>query len=135
MRLIYITTVAFISTLLISCGGKNEQVATGDASTNSEQQTYTDADLDCDSHTLSNYREVKVEHSHLNLEVDFDEEKLKGSVVHSIQNMSGAKEVIFDTKNLEIKNVMVDGAKVVSADIETSNGVIHVIDTVILPKS
>ncbi|HAE30471.1 MAG TPA: aminopeptidase, partial [Flavobacteriales bacterium] len=111
MRLIYITTVAFISTLLISCGGKNEQITTGDASTNSEQQTYTDADLDRDSHTLSNYREVKVEHSHLNLEVDFDEEKLKGSVVHSIQNMSGVKEVVFDTKNLEIKNVMVDGAK------------------------
>lgn len=31
--------------------------------------------------------------------------------------------------------VKVDGAKVVSADIETSNGVIHVIDAVILPKS
>ncbi|MBG6199241.1 MAG: fasciclin domain-containing protein [Roseibium album] len=31
--------------------------------------------------------------------------------------------------------VKVDGAKVVTADIETSNGVIHVIDAVILPKS
>ncbi len=30
--------------------------------------------------------------------------------------------------------VMIDGAKVVSADIETSNGVIHVIDSVILPE-
>ena len=30
--------------------------------------------------------------------------------------------------------VMVDGAKVVSADIEASNGVIHVIDSVILPE-
>jgi uncharacterized surface protein with fasciclin (FAS1) repeats len=30
--------------------------------------------------------------------------------------------------------VKVNGAKVVKADIETSNGVIHVIDTVILPK-
>jgi len=32
------------------------------------------------------------------------------------------------------KNLMVDGAKVVKADLDTSNGVIHVIDTVILPK-
>ena len=31
--------------------------------------------------------------------------------------------------------VKVDNAKVVSADIETSNGVIHVIDAVVLPKS
>lgn len=30
--------------------------------------------------------------------------------------------------------VMVDNAKVIKTDIETSNGVIHVIDTVILPK-
>ncbi len=30
--------------------------------------------------------------------------------------------------------VMVDGAKVMTADIETSNGVIHVIDKVILPN-
>ena len=30
--------------------------------------------------------------------------------------------------------VTVDGANVVTADIEASNGVIHVIDTVILPK-
>jgi uncharacterized surface protein with fasciclin (FAS1) repeats len=32
------------------------------------------------------------------------------------------------------KSVMVDNATVVKTDIETSNGVIHVIDTVILPK-
>ncbi|MBO6784116.1 MAG: fasciclin domain-containing protein [Alphaproteobacteria bacterium] len=30
--------------------------------------------------------------------------------------------------------VMIDGAKVVAADVEASNGVIHVIDTVILPN-
>ena len=32
------------------------------------------------------------------------------------------------------KGVMVDNAQVISADIETSNGVIHVIDTVVLPN-
>jgi len=30
--------------------------------------------------------------------------------------------------------VMVDNAKVVKTDIETSNGVIHVLDTVVLPQ-
>lgn len=33
------------------------------------------------------------------------------------------------------KDVMVDKAKVVKADIETSNGVIHVIDTVLAPPA
>ncbi|MFM8594771.1 MAG: fasciclin domain-containing protein, partial [Chloroflexota bacterium] len=32
------------------------------------------------------------------------------------------------------KKVMIDGAKVVKTDIEASNGVIHVIDAVILPR-
>jgi uncharacterized surface protein with fasciclin (FAS1) repeats len=31
--------------------------------------------------------------------------------------------------------VMVDGARVVTTDIEASNGVIHVIDKVLLPQS
>jgi transforming growth factor-beta-induced protein len=38
----------------------------------------------------------------------------------------------FTTKD---KNVMIDKATVVTADIKTSNGVIHVIDTVMLPSS
>ena len=33
------------------------------------------------------------------------------------------------------KDVMVDKAKVIQADIETSNGVIHVIDTVMMPPA
>ena len=47
-----------------------------------------------------------------------------------------------DAKSLEggtimvdaMKDVMVNNAKVVKADIEASNGIIHVIDTVILPE-
>ena len=31
--------------------------------------------------------------------------------------------------------LMVDGAKVVAADVEASNGVIHVIDSVVLPSA
>ncbi|MEM9970038.1 MAG: fasciclin domain-containing protein [Pseudomonadota bacterium] len=40
------------------------------------------------------------------------------------------EEVMIDLDN----GVMIEEATVVSADIETSNGVIHVIDTVILPE-
>jgi len=41
---------------------------------------------------------------------------------------SEAKIVANDT------GVMIDGAKVVTADVAADNGVIHVIDTVIIPK-
>jgi uncharacterized surface protein with fasciclin (FAS1) repeats len=36
--------------------------------------------------------------------------------------------------SMQAETVMIDNAKVVQADVECSNGVIHVIDTVILPK-
>ena len=44
-----------------------------------------------------------------------------------VQTVQGSKVSVNATNG-----VMVDAAKVVSADIETSNGVIHVIDTVLL---
>ncbi|MEO1710250.1 MAG: fasciclin domain-containing protein [Pseudomonadota bacterium] len=46
----------------------------------------------------------------------------------SAKTVEGSKVKVDATKG-----VMVDGAKVTAADIETSNGVIHVIDTVLLP--
>ncbi|MFN3167211.1 MAG: fasciclin domain-containing protein [Phycisphaeraceae bacterium] len=46
------------------------------------------------------------------------------------KTVQGSKVTITSTK----AGVMVDGAKVIKADIDTTNGVIHVIDKVILPK-
>jgi len=56
------------------------------------------------------------------------------------QDIAGKKTMAKSVEGSEIdvdatRGVMVDNAKVVKADIETSNGVIHVIDTVIMPKS
>lgn len=46
----------------------------------------------------------------------------------SLKTVQGG-ELMLDTSN----GVTVDGAKVISADIETTNGVIHVIDSVVMP--
>ncbi len=53
-----------------------------------------------------------------------------------VVKLSEAKTVQGQNVQIEVKNgtVFIDGAQVVSADIEASNGIIHVIDTVILPK-
>lgn len=55
-------------------------------------------------------------------------------------DIAGKKAEVASVQGSEISvdatdGVKVDGAKVVTADIETSNGVIHVIDAVILPQS
>lgn len=49
--------------------------------------------------------------------------------VRSAKTVQG-QDISIDTKD----GVKVDGAKVVKTDIECTNGVIHVIDSVILPK-
>lgn len=76
-----------------------------------------------------------------------NKEKLKSILLyHVVQGNVPASEVLKlngrSVKTLEgssIKvatkhGVMVDGAKVVQTDVKASNGVIHVIDTVLIPK-
>jgi len=54
---------------------------------------------------------------------------------HEFETLEGRK---LTSKTVKTRNmpdqVMINGARVVKADIETSNGVIHVIDTVMLPE-
>lgn len=52
-----------------------------------------------------------------------------------VVKVSSAKTVNGKSATVKVSDVgvMIDGAKVVATDIETSNGVIHVIDSVILP--
>lgn len=53
-----------------------------------------------------------------------------------VVKLSSAKTVQGQELKISVQDgtVLVDGAKVISTDIETSNGVIHVIDSVVLPK-
>ena len=53
-----------------------------------------------------------------------------------VVKLQSAKAVSGDTITVKAKDgkVSVDNANVVKTDIQTSNGVIHVIDSVILPK-
>lgn len=55
------------------------------------------------------------------------EEVVKLTSASTVQGQSATIQVEGDV-------VMIDGAKVVKTDIETSNGIIHVIDSVILPS-
>ena len=58
--------------------------------------------------------------------------KIMSSDIKNIQNAQTA-EGNSVTVSVTDDGVMIDGAKVVKADIECSNGVIHVIDSVIMP--
>jgi uncharacterized surface protein with fasciclin (FAS1) repeats len=53
-----------------------------------------------------------------------------------VVKLSTAKAVSGDTIDIKASSgtVMVDGARVVKTDVQASNGIIHVIDTVIMPE-
>jgi len=53
-----------------------------------------------------------------------------------VVNLDSATTVEGQAVTIEVKdgNVMVNNAQVIMTDVEASNGVIHVIDTVLLPK-
>lgn len=61
-----------------------------------------------DMHSHSNVNEVKTTHLHLNLDVNFEEKTLKGYAEHKIENLSSAKKMIFDTKQLIIDKVVLN---------------------------
>lgn len=63
---------------------------------------------------------------------------VSGKVMASdVVNMTSAKTVNGQSLTITVKDgtVMVDNAKVIKTDIVCSNGVIHVIDTVVLPNN
>ena len=60
-----------------------------------------------------------------------------GSVMAAdVMKMTSAKTLEGSAAKVSVmgKNVMIDKAKVIKTDIKASNGIIHVIDTVLMPK-
>ena len=57
------------------------------------------------------------------------------AMAKDVSGMSSAKTVQGKELKLKVEDgkVMVDGARVIKADVEASNGVIHVIDSVLMP--
>ena len=61
-----------------------------------------------DTHTLSNYKELPIIHAHLDLEVDFENKLLRGSVTHKFSEDRNTDLLELDTKHLEIDSVKDD---------------------------
>lgn len=61
-----------------------------------------------DPHSFSMPEVAKVKHLHLNLEVDFERNKLNGYAEYDIEKAEDATEIIFDTKGLIISKILLD---------------------------
>lgn len=91
---------------MVSCGEAGEE-----ETTESIMDEVEVVNLPVDHHSYANVYEAKTKHLHLDLSVDFDQKILQGSVRHDIENTTGREEMIFDTYDLQIEKVVLDGEK------------------------
>ncbi len=91
--------------LMISCGENPPNENESDKV--NEKPTEVVAEL-VDQHSYANILAVKTTHLHLNLTVDFESKKLKGNVVHTIENSTGATTMVFDARDLQISKILLD---------------------------
>ena len=91
-----------ITGIIQSCGGSEE-------ASHENDQVLTDSAVNpIDEHSYSNVFDVKTTHLHLDLNVDFENQVLKGSVLHTIENLTSADEMIFDVYGLKIEKVLLN---------------------------
>ena len=89
--------IAFISALFILCISceSNSEIKKTDSVNN----------LIMDTHTLSNYQDLPIVNTHLELSVNFQERKLKGSVTHEFEANRKINLLKLDTKYLKIDSI------------------------------
>jgi len=116
----YTIIIVSLSLFMFSCSEATSSEASNSEEENSKTDSLVNENKDVqnmeliderDDHTLSNYDEVSSRHVHLDIEVKFDTKTIVGSVTHTIENLTGADHVIFDTKALNIFKVELNDGK------------------------
>lgn len=112
MKLFQLPILMIATLLFASC---NEESANENETPEVENQEVNAVEVvessDLDEHTLSNYYDAKTTHLHLDIAVSFEEKKISGTVIHTIENVSGVDNIVFDTKGLNILGVTIDGGQ------------------------
>ncbi len=102
-------SIIIVSLILFSACENTNKSEEYQPKTEEKDSLVDDIDNTIDQHTLSNYLEVRTKHLHLDIEVDFENKRIFGTVTHTIENITSAEQVVFDTKGLNILNVKLNG--------------------------
>jgi len=94
MKINFVVTISLIFGMLSSCNSKAENKSFPEKK-----------NLIIDTHTLSNYQDLPILNTHLELSVNFQEKKLKGSVTHRFAKNRKVDLLKLDTKYLKIDSV------------------------------
>ncbi len=88
--------------LLAACGSSTENQTMSGKDANIADTVIKD------EHTQSNANAVRVKHLSLNIQVDFDRKKIKGTAHWQIEQLKPSDEIVFDTYDLTIDSVMLN---------------------------
>ncbi|TKC05908.1 M1 family metallopeptidase [Pedobacter frigoris] len=70
-----------------------------------KQKTQSEDGQNNDPHSFSNPSEAIVRHLDLDIKVDFENQQIAGKAVWTIENKTGADEIVFDNSGLDIEKV------------------------------
>ena len=94
MKINFVVTISLIFGMLSSCNSKAENKSLSE-----------DENLIIDTHTLSNYQDLPIKNTHLELSVNFQEKKIKGSVTHQFDKNKKVDLLKLDSKYLKIDSI------------------------------
>ena len=94
MKINFVVTISLIFGMLSSCNSKAEN-----------KSLSKDENLIIDTHTLSNYQDLPIKNTHLELSVNFQEKKIKGSVTHQFDKNRKVDLLKLDSKYLKIDSI------------------------------
>lgn len=95
-------SILFFSIILLSCGAQDS------TETETTENELSKFEKPVDFHSYANANDVYSTHLHLDLDVDFDQQIITGSVLHDIENPSGVEQMIFDIDGIEVQKVVLD---------------------------
>jgi leukotriene-A4 hydrolase len=70
-----------------------------------------------DTHSFSNSHEVTITHSQFDFQLDFDKKLIIGNVTHYIENIASVNKLRLDTRDLKIKQIVLDYKQIASFDL------------------
>lgn len=66
-----------------------------------------------DPNTFANYDKFRTTHTTANFEIEFEQQRLVGNVIHQLKSMTNAesKEIVLDSSFVDVDEIKIDGKK------------------------
>lgn len=106
---------AFASLLFLNCQ-KDQETSTNNENFNFDMEAKNIQIHDPSSQ--ANYQHVALKHLNWNATVNFEQKQIEATATWTIENLNESEELVLDTRDLTIKNVMLNGSQKTQFELE-----------------